>query len=87
MENQNKLREIFNKHDLVKIYFGKETNVDEYDPEIKQLLIHLDNIHSLEEMEKTLIRIFEDMFYRGIVKDKQKYKELTKELYNLLFKK
>jgi len=34
-EIEDKLRKIFNKHDLAGIYLDKEVNYDEYDPEIE----------------------------------------------------
>ena len=37
-------------------------------------------------MEEILIKIFENMFDNGVVKDKQKYKNLAKELYDFLCK-
>jgi len=80
---RNRLRDIFNKHDVAGIYFDKETNYDEYDPEINQLIFVLNKINNLSQMQTALLKIFENMFWKGFVK--KKYSDnLAKELYGLL---
>lgn len=81
-EIKYKLRDIFNKHDLVGIYVSKKANCDEYDPEIEQLLLKLPKIKNVADLERELIKIFEEMFWKGAVKKKQEYANLAKDIYN-----
>ncbi len=79
---RNKLRDIFNKYDVIGIGIGKE-NYDEYDPEINELIRVLDKIRSLSQMQKSLLKIFEKMFWKSIVKE-EKIRGLAKDLYDFL---
>ena len=81
---KNKLREIFNKHDVMGIYFGKDVNFDEYDPEIKKLPFIFHEKLSLKEFTDELHKLFQRMFSKEIVGNKTKYLKLAKEVYELL---
>ena len=85
-EIKNKFRDIFNKYDLAGIYFNKRINYDEYDPEIEQLLLRLYKIKNKHDLEKELIKIFEVMFWKGVVKKKQEYTNLAKDTCNFFVK-
>ncbi|MBI2142849.1 hypothetical protein HYU20_00720 [Candidatus Woesearchaeota archaeon] len=54
---KNELREIFNKHDPIGIYRDKETNFDEYDPEIEQLPLVFNKTSSVKEFADKLHEI------------------------------
>jgi hypothetical protein len=54
MENQqlfNDLREIFIKVDPEQIYFPEYENIDEYDFEIEDLMPHLNEIKTRDELQ------------------------------------
>jgi len=78
------LREIFNRHDPIGIYFGKEINWDEYDPEISELLVRWRRSKNLKEFTSEIHNVFVKMFDRGIAGPKSKYEKLSKEVYNFL---
>ncbi len=83
---RNKLRSIFNKHDPIKIYFGKKVNFDEYDPEINRVLIRFNRSRSLQDFTDELHIVFQQMFDNKIAGQKSRYKKLAKEVYTLLHK-
>ncbi len=56
------MRGVFLKEDPMGIYFQDLNNIDEYDPEIKQLLLEIDNCQSQEKIYATLHRIFLQKF-------------------------
>ncbi len=81
---KNKLRKIFNKHDPIGIYFGRNMNFDEYDPEIKQLPSIFYKARSRGKFQEEFYELFVRMFFKNIVGNKVKYKKLAKEVYDLL---
>lgn len=80
---KNKLRKIFNKYDPIGIYFGKNINFDEYDPEIKGLIIRFKRSKNLNEFTYEMHNLFQKMFFPEIAGTKKRYKKLSKEVYNL----
>ena len=83
---RDKLRDIFNKHDQVGIYFGKGINYDEYDQEINGLIIRFKRSKNLEEFTSEIHTLFINMFDKEIAGQKLKYKKLAKEVYDYLNK-
>ncbi len=81
---KNELRRIFNKHDLIEIYENEKINFDEYDPEIKLILKKFKNNMPLAIFTDELHKIFIKMFDERIAGPKSRYKNLAKEVYNLL---
>ena len=84
---KNGLREIFNKHDPIGIYFGKETNFDEYDPEISGVIIRFNRSKNVSEFTSEIHNLVTKMFSKEIAGEKSKYKKLAKEVYEFLNKK
>ncbi len=84
---KNELREIFNKHDPIGIYRDKETNFDEYDPEIEQLPLVFNKTSSVKEFADKLHEIFQRMFSKETAGKKANYRELAKDVYKLLMAK
>tara|TARA_Y100000310_G_C20278847_1_gene621618 strand:+ start:289 stop:576 length:288 start_codon:yes stop_codon:yes gene_type:complete len=83
---KNKLRKIFNNHDPIGIYCDKETNFDEYDPEIEGLIIRFNRSKNLDDFTSKIHTVFVNMFDKDIAGPKSKYNKLAKEVYNLLSK-
>ncbi len=81
---KNTLREIFNRHDPIGIYFGKNANFDEYDPEIRQLPLIFHKEMALKEFTDKLHKLFQRMFFPEIAGNKAKYGKLAKQIYELL---
>ncbi len=81
---KDKLRERFNEHDLIGIYYGKGINFDEYDPEIEQLPLILHEKLSLKGFTDELHKLFQRMFSKELAGNKAKYWKLAKETYDLL---
>ena len=69
------------------IYFGKDVNFDEYDPEIEKIKLPLHKNLTLKEFTDQIHEIFKRMFFPEIAGNKIKYKKLAKELYDLLRRK
>lgn len=56
------MRSVFLKEDPMGIYFQDLNNIDEYDPEIKQLLLEIDTCQSQEKLYTTVHRVFLQKF-------------------------
>lgn len=85
-KTKNKLREIFNKHDPIKIYFGKKINFDEYDPEIRLVPKAFTKSKNKKEFLEEFHQIFIVMFSKEISGPKKKYETLAREVYTFLEK-
>ena len=85
MKNQTKeeLRGIFNQYDIGGIPIQKDTNWDEYNPEIEQLELHLKRIKNVTDLENMLVMIFDKMFWKGISKKKDMNK-IANEVFRVL---
>lgn len=81
---KNDLRTMFNKHDPIRIYVDKDTNFDEYDPEIGGLLVRYQRSENLEQFTNELHSLFQKMFGKDIAGPKPRYKKLAKEVFLLL---
>lgn len=81
---KNKLREIFNKHDLIGIYQDKDTNFDEYDPEIEQLPQVFRKTVSVKEFTEKLYEVFQRMLSKEVAGNKNRYDKLAKEVHEAL---
>ena len=79
---KNRLREIINKYDPIGIYLDKETNFDEYDPEIEQILKVFNKNKNIKSFTKEIHRIFVRMFDENITGPILKYEKLAKEIYD-----
>ena len=80
---KNKLRKIFNKHDPI-IYFGKDTNFDEYDPEIEGVILRFQRSNNLKKFTEEIYNLFQKMFSQEIAGPISKYKKLAEGVYDLL---
>ena len=81
---KNKLREIFNKHDIIGIYQDKDVNFDEYDPEIEQLPPLFKKTASVNVFTEKLHEVFQRMFSKEDAGNKNRYGKLAKEVYEAL---
>ena len=84
---RDNLRKIFNKYDIIGIYQDDETNIDEYDPEIKGLIIRFKRSKNKEDFLTEIHTVFINLFDKGIAGAKSKYKNLANEVYDFLSKK
>ena len=78
---RNKLRRIFNKHDVIRIYQSDEVNFDEYDPEIKEIFNRINKFKNKSEFLKNVHLVFIKMFGKDIAGNRNKYKKLSDEVY------
>ena len=79
---KEKVRDIVNKYDpigLLKI----DCPVDEYDPEIQQIVPKISELNSVDKLQKVVYKIFVDMFDESIAGSKENYRQLSEELYSL----
>ncbi|MEK6867238.1 MAG: hypothetical protein AABX98_00300 [Nanoarchaeota archaeon] len=83
-KTKNKLRAIFNKHDPIKIYFGKKVNFDEYDPEIHLLPQAFRGSKNRKEFKEEVHKIFIGMFSKEIAGSRLRYEILAREVYCFL---
>lgn len=81
---RNKLRRIFNKHDVIRIYQSDEVNFDEYDPEIKEIFNRINKFKNKSEFLKNVHLVFIKMFGKDIAGNRNKYKKLSDEVYAYL---
>ena len=66
VQTKNKLREIFNRHDLEELYFGRNINFDEYDSEIDMACIAFKKSRNQKEFTDKLYQIFRKMFNNDV---------------------
>lgn len=83
---KNRLRETINKYDPAGIYLNKETNFDEYDPEIKEILKIFNKNKNIKSFTKEVHKVFVMMFDEEIAGPILKYEKLAKEIYDFLNK-
>lgn len=79
---REKVRKIVNKHDPVKL-LKMDCPVDEYDPEIDEILPALKKVKSVNQLHKKIYDIFVFMFDKDIAGPKERYRKLSEELYSL----
>ena len=78
---KNKLRRIFNKYDIIKIYQNDKVNFDEYDPEINEIVNGFNKFMNKSEFLKKVHLVFIRMFGKDIAGNRNKYKKLSDEVY------
>lgn len=78
------MREIVTEYDPIGIYFGKNTNFDEYDPEIEDIFAEFKQCKSLEEFTAKVYRVFQKWFGSRIAGSKEKYTAISKDFYEFL---
>lgn len=66
------------------IYFGKDTNFDEYDPEIDGLIIRFNRSKNLRKFISEVHTVFVNMFDKSIAGPKSKYRKLAKGVHTFL---
>ena len=81
---KNTLRKIFNKHDPIGIYCSRNINFDEYDPEIKEVLVRFRKDANLENFTSQVHKVFQKMFGQELAGNKTRYRQLAKEINTLL---
>ncbi len=77
------LRNIFNKHDLIGIYYGVE-NEDEYDPEIEELLRTLKRDEDPGALSRKIYEIFVRYFSEKLAGDRKQYDGIAHEILIIL---
>ena len=80
----NKLRTILNKYDPMGIYFGKNVNLNEYDPEIKNIYYDFKKCKNLKEFNKLVYSVFTYWFGGDVIGNKSKYSKISNEIYPVL---
>jgi len=83
---RDNLRKIFNRYDPIGIYQDDETNFDEYDPEIKGLIIRFNRSKNRDDFLTEVHTVFVNLFDEKIAGQKSKYKDLANEVYDFLEK-
>ena len=81
---KNRLREIFNKYDPIKIYQGEDINVDEYDSEIVKIVEKFNTSFELDTFTNAVHLVFIEMFDEEIAGPRNLYFNLAKEVYEFL---
>lgn len=84
MDKKNKLRRIFNKWDVIKIYQSDKINFDEYDPEINKIVNEFNTFKNKSDFLKYVHSIFIKMFDKKIAGNRSRYQKLSDEVYNYL---
>lgn len=86
------LRKILNCYDPMGIILKSDAssenalNFDEYDPEIKQILILFEKTNNLEDFKKEVYQIFIQLFDKTSVGDRERFDILSEKLYDYLLK-
>ena len=83
-KTKDKLRRIMNKYDPIGIYVNDKTNIDEYDPEIKEIVMRFRGVKDKSEFLNDVHSVFIEMFDKKIAGPKNRYKDLAEDLYLLL---
>lgn len=83
---KNELRKTFNKHDVIDIFESDEINIDEYDPEIEEVLKLKYQKLTPAEFRTKIHKIFIKLFGKNIAGPKTRYKELAEEILVLFHK-
>ncbi len=79
----NRLREIFNRHDPVGIYMSDDVNVDEYDPEIKDVQKTFHSTVEPKKFTKDVTQVFNKWFGKGLASDSA-IENLAKDVHEYL---
>ena len=80
------MRKILNKHDPIGIYFGKDVNFDEYDPEIKDIYKIFKKCKNLDKFVIEVHKIFIKWFSSEVAGNKEEHIDLSRDLFNFLNK-
>lgn len=73
------LREILNRHDPIGLIMG-DLNLDEYDPEIENILPILDGEVNQESLSKHIYDVFVMYFDKDIAGSRDKYYKIARDI-------
>ena len=79
----NEMRKIVNKYDPVGIYYSTKA-FDEYDPEIRDICARFKKSKTLKEFTKEVYNVFVKWFFPSVAGKREKYTDLSKDLFRLL---
>ena len=80
----SEMRKIMNRHDPIRIYFGKKVNFDEYDPKINEIYKTFKKSKNLDDFTIKVHKIFQKWFSSDLAGNKEIYISLSRDLFNLL---
>lgn len=87
---KEKYRDIYKKvanlllqYDFAGIFFPEHENVDEYNPEVEQILLGLESCKSENEAISLVYNIFDKMFSGAINKDPEQFALAGKEIWSI----
>ncbi len=80
------IRKILNKYDPIGLIMD-DLNPDEYDPEINKILEVLDSNMTENDLVEEIYNIFVEFFDDKMVRNKNIYKEIAKEILKIFDKK
>ena len=74
------LREIINEHDPVML-IGLGAPGNEYDPEVKTIIVQLDSINTVEGIQDLVYKEFRRWFGEPVIGKKESFLELAEDIY------
>jgi hypothetical protein len=81
-----KIKDIINKYNPIGIYVDTETNLDEYNPEIRLILSAFKKSKNPEGFLKKVYKIFVKMFGKKDARQFNDYTKMSDEIYGVLTK-
>ncbi len=76
------VRRVLLENDPIGIYFKEDRNVDEYDPEAKDIVSGMPDCNSIEDVRNLAWEVFVRFFDKKIAGPKEKYDAIASRLWH-----
>ena len=79
-EQHEAVRRAILEEDPMDLYFEEDDNIDEYDSEVREIVQHLPEASSVDEIDAVIWQVFKRFFGEELVGSRDRYRRIAQRI-------